>query len=98
MDSERDAAQMPASFQIVASEDGDDFASGYKTCKLCQYELPLDSFRKEKSGVGGRKAICRVCMAMEPKPKKERIKDLPLVDHQAALTNAYFMAIKEGII
>jgi hypothetical protein len=107
MDSERDAEKMPASFQIVASDDGvragedsnptpgmlTDFGSGFKTCKTCNVPQPMNAFRKEKSGVGGRKASCRVCMA-DDKPKPKRL----IVDHQAALTSAYYRAICEGKI
>jgi hypothetical protein len=101
MDSERTGKTQGTSFQIIASEDytthfsppEDDFGSGFKTCKTCGVPQPMNSFRKEKSGVGGRKASCRGCMA-ENKPKPKRLK----VDHQSALTAAYYLAIKEGII
>ena len=95
MESDRTSKEKGTGIQLIASYDDDDFGAGYKTCKTCGYGKPLDEFRVEAKGVGGRKAICKACSSertITAKPKKgnnDRI--------QKALEAAAYRIIKEAM-
>ena len=77
---------------IAATEPGDDFGAGYKVCKVCGDEQPLDNFMVEKKGVGGRKAICKSCTSTRKNKvvvSNDRI--------QRALEAAAYRIIKESM-
>ena len=67
-----------SSFELVASmEPGqmdDDFGAGWKICKICGDEQPLDNFGVEAKGVMGRKAICKGCVKQSPRRVGAKIK------------------------
>ena len=62
MESDRTSQEKGTDFQLVASSDDDFQAGGYKRCKICGEEQPLDEFWVEAKGVMGRKAICKKCL------------------------------------
>ena len=94
MDSVRETKTDGTGFQLIASSD-DEFACGYKDCKVCGDTKPLKEFRVEAKGVGGRKAICRACSsertitAKSKKGNNDRI--------QKALEAAAYRIIKESM-
>ena len=79
-------------FEIIA---GDEFGAGFKVCKTCGEEKPLGEFHKDTSGYLGRKAHCKACINPVNAAAKRKV---PVVDRQQALENAYYRAIKDGII
>ena len=96
MDSLRSTKEKGSSFELIASYD-DEFGAGYKTCKTCGYGKPLDEFRVEAKGVGGRKAICRACSSertIKSPPKKGKISNDRI---QKALEAAAYRIIKESM-
>ena len=91
MDSQGNAKEETAGFSIIASND--DFGSGdTKICKGCGEEKPIIEFRRESAGVLGRKAKCKSCMSDNVRKKPN------ILDRQVALENAFYRAIKDGII
>ena len=91
MDSLRSTAKEGTAFELIASAD-DDFACGYKDCKVCGETKPLKEYRVEAKGVQGRKAVCKVCTpSSTPKIKvdNDRI--------QRALEAAAYRIIKESM-
>ena len=94
MDSVRETKTDGAGFQLIASSD-DDFGAGYKPCKQCGMIQPLDAYRVEAKGVGGRKAICRACLSertTKSPPKKGTISNDRI---QQALEAAAYRYLKE---
>ena len=95
MESNGTSKEKGTGIQLIASYDDDDFGAGYKTCKTCGYGKPLDEFRVEAKGVGGRKAICKACSsertitARSKKGNNDRI--------QKALEAAAYRIIKESM-
>ena len=94
MESNRTSQEKGTGIQLIASSD-DDFGAGYKMCKACLGVKPLDEFRVEAKGVGGRKAICKACSsertiaAKSKKGNNDRI--------QKALEAAAYRIIKESM-
>ena len=113
MDSQGNAKEETAGFSIIASDDGypsdksspanfmsnvQDFACGdTKTCNVCCEEKPITEFHREASGALGRKAKCKSCKSVYDKAHNVRKKP-NILDRQVALENAYYRAIKDGII
>ena len=96
MDSVRETKTDGTGFQLIASSD-DEFACGYKDCKVCGDTKPLKEFRVEAKGVGGRKAICRDCSSertIKSPPKKGKISNDRI---QKALEAAAYRIIKESM-
>ena len=56
----------------------DDFGAGYKMCKACLGVKPLDEFRVEAKGVGGRKAICKDCSSERTIKRPAKRGEIPL--------------------
>jgi len=81
-------------FSIIASED--DFACGYKDCKVCGETKPLKEYRVEAKGVQGRKAVCKNCNNTPTikSPKKGTISNDRI---QQALEAAAYRIIKESM-
>ena len=79
---------------IAATEPGDDFGAGWKVCKVCGDEQPLDNFMVEKKGVGGRKAICKSCTSTRT-PKNKVVVSNDRI--QRALEAAAYRVIKESM-
>ena len=81
-------------FSIIASED--DFACGYKDCKVCGDTKPLKEFALEAKGVQGRKAVCKICNSTRTikSPKKGTISNDRI---QQALEAAAYRIIKESM-
>ena len=65
------------SFELIASSD-DEFGAGYKACKQCGMIQPLDAYRVEAKGVGGRKAICRACSSERTTKRPAKRGEIPL--------------------
>jgi len=96
MDGLRSTKEKRSSFEIIASSD-DDFGAGYKPCKQCGMIQPLDAYRAEPKGIGGRKAICRACLSertIKSPPKKGTISNDRI---QKALEAAAYRIIKESM-
>ena len=86
MESIRETKTDANGFNLIASDDrlswepnvfgssanGDDFGSGFKTCKECGKPKSLLEFRVEPKGVGGRKAVCKACMGTETRKAYKR--------------------------
>ena len=79
---------------IAATEPDDDFGAGWKVCKVCGEEQPLDNFMVEKKGVGGRKAICKSCTSTRT-PKNKVVVSNDRI--QRALEAAAYRIIKESM-
>ena len=82
---------------IAATEPGlmdDDYGAGWKVCKVCGEEQPLDNFMVEKKGVGGRKAICKSCTSTS-RPKNKVVVSNDRI--QRALEAAAYRVIKESM-
>ena len=75
-------------FSIIASED--DFACGYKDCKVCGETKPLKEYRVEAKGVQGRKAVCKDCTPSST-PRVKTNTDMI----QIAFENAAYRILKE---
>ena len=98
MESNRTSQEERAGFQLIASSD-DDFGAGYKECISCFKDKPLDEFRVEAKGVGGRKAACKACTSIYERtikspPKKGKISNDRI---QKALEAAAYRIIKESM-
>ena len=96
MESNGTPKEKGSSFELIASSD-DEFGAGYKACKQCGMIQPLDAYRVEAKGVGGRKAICRACSSertTKSPPKKGKISNDRI---QKALEAAAYRIIKESM-
>ena len=96
MDSLRSTKEKGSSFELIASSD-DDFACGYKDCKVCGDTKPLKEFALEAKGVLGRKAVCKICNStrtIKSPPKKGKISNDRI---QKALEAAAYRIIKESM-
>jgi len=96
MESNGTSQEKGTGIQLIASSD-DEFACGYKDCKVCGDTKPLKEFRVEAKGVGGRKAICRACSSertIKSPPKKGKISNDRI---QKALEAAAYRIIKESM-
>ena len=86
-----------SSFELIASSDDDfgmGFGAGYKACKQCGNIQPYSAFRKEKKGVGGRKAICRACSSEPSSVPRVKVGNDRI---QRALEAAAYRIIKESM-
>ena len=96
MESDRTSQEKGTDFQLVASSD-DEFACGYKDCKVCGDTKPLKEFWVEANGVGGRKSTCKACSGtrtIKSPPKKGKISNDRI---QKALEAAAYRIIKESM-
>ena len=105
MDSERAAKTEGTGLQIIASQDlsfgaytiDDDFGSGFKTCRECGTPTPLTEFRREKKGVGGRKAVCKKCQGISDRKKARKTVNVSNDMIKNALEAAAYRIIKESM-
>jgi len=95
MDGTRSTTEKGSAFEIIASAD-DDFGAGYKICKGCGENKPLEEFRVEAKGVQGRKAVCKNCNNTPTikSPKKGSVRNDMI---KAALEAAAYRIIKESM-
>ena len=77
MESNGTSQEKGTGIQLIASSD-DEFACGYKDCKVCGDTKPLKEFRVEAKGVGGRKAICRDCSSERTIKRPAKRGEIPL--------------------
>ena len=77
MESNRTSQEKGTGFQLIASSD-DDFGAGYKECISCFKDKPLDEFRVEAKGVGGRKASCKDCNSTRTIKRPAKWGEIPL--------------------
>ena len=77
MESNRTSQEERAGFQLIASSD-DEFACGYKDCKVCGDTKPLKEFALEAKGVQGRKAVCKICNSTRTIQRPAKRGEIPM--------------------
>ena len=77
MESDRTSQEKGTDFQLVASSD-DDFGAGYKMCKICGEDKPLEEFYKHATCRDGHKSVCKSCICERKVKRPAKRGEIPL--------------------
>ena len=96
MDSLRSQKDKGTSFQLIDSSD-DEFACGYKDCKVCGDTKPLKEFALEAKGVQGRKAVCKICNSTRTIKRPAKRGEIPLKTIRNAVSKVTTDRIQQAL-